>query len=208
MSKIQQHSKIVIPVALAVIALAVASMFRDATPGPIQEQIDLYYEVMALRVVRVCEALPPEASVALLANQSELDKREFKGMIRRLKKMGLTVLHIKGVSDSDDAEWGDQMGFPYRDFLRVAEEHPNLNAIISLCGTPFWPKEAALPDPSSLPDLLVTGDIEMPHRLNRMLAQDLVTSALVPREDPGMEDATDAAQLLDRDYEMLYGPSS
>ena len=208
MSKIQQHSKIVTPLALAVIALAVASMFRDSTPGPIQDQIDLYYEVMALRVVRVCESLPPEASVALLANQSELNKREFKDMVRRVKKMGITVLHIETIANSGDAEWGDQTGFPYRDFLRVAEKYPGLNAVVSLCGTPYWPKKTTLPEPASLPDLLVTGDIEMPRRLLRMLDTGLVACALVPREDPPMYDATDAAQLLDRDYDMLVGPSS
>lgn len=207
MSTIQQHSKILIPVALAVIVLAVASLFRDTTPGPIQEQIDLGYEVMALQVVRVCEALPPEASVALLANQSELKKREFKGMVRRLKKMGLTVLHIEGTTISEDTEWGEEMGFHYEDVLRVAEEHPDLNAIVSLCGTPFWPKKATRPDPASLPDLLVMGDLERSRRLNQMMEKGLVASALVPREESSMEDATDAAQLLDRDYELRVGPS-
>ena len=140
MSAIQQHSKIVIPVALVVIVLAVANMFRDTTPGPIQEQIDLGYELKALKIVRVCEALPPDASVALLANQGELKKREFKGMVRRLKKMGLTVLHIEETTNAEDAEWGEQTRCPYEDFLRVPEEHPDLNAIASLCGTPFWQK--------------------------------------------------------------------
>ena len=79
--------------------------------------------------------------------------------------------------------------------------------MVSLCGTPYRPKSARLPDPATLPDLLVTGDIETPHRLFRMLNRNLVTRALVPREDPLMEDATDAAQSLDRDYEVLPGPS-
>ena len=86
-----------------------ASLFRDTTPGPIQEQIDLYYEVMALQVVRVCESLPPKASVALLASQGELKRRAFKGMVRRLKEKGLKIQHIEGTTDSEDAEWGEEI---------------------------------------------------------------------------------------------------
>ncbi len=207
MSTIQQHSKIAIPVALAVIVLAVVSMFRDTTPPYIQYQFDLHYEVMALGVVRVCEALPPDASVALLANQSELKKREFKGMLRQLKKKGLKVQHIEGIANTQDEEQEYEMGFHYEDVLRVAEAHPGLNAIVSLCGTPFWPKKDTRPDPASLPDLLVTGDLERSRRVVQMLNKGLVACAMVPLEDPPMVDARDAAQLLDRDYEMLVGPT-
>lgn len=207
MSSIQQHSKIVIPVALVVIVLAVASLFRDTTPASIQYQFDLHYELMALQVLRVCEALPPDASVALLANSRELKKREFKDMLRRLKKRGLRVQHIEGITGSEDEELEYEMGFPYEEVLRVAEAHPELNAIVSLCGTPFWPKEGTQPDLASLPALLVTGDFERSRRLVQMLEKKLVAHALVPLEDPSMVDAPEAAQLLDRDYEMLY-PSS
>ena len=205
MGTLKQHAKLVIPVALAVIVLAVASLFRDSTPPSIQYQIDLHYELMALGIVRVCEALPPDASVALLANQREVKKREFKDMVHRLKKLGLKVRHIEGISDAVNAE--DETGFHYEDFLRVAAAHPDLNAIVSLCGTPFWPKEATRPDPAALPDLLVTGDFERSRRTVQMLEKEWVACALVPLEDPPMYDAPDAAQLLDRDYELLVGPS-
>jgi len=148
------------------------------------------------------------SSMLMWRQQSELKKREFKGMVRRLKKMGLTVLHIEETTNAEDAEWGEQTRCPYEDFLRVPEEHPDLNAIPSLCGTPFWPKKATLPDPAPRPDLLVMGDFEAPRHLSRMLDEWLVAAALVPLEDPPMTDAMDAAQRLDRDYEMLYGPSS
>jgi hypothetical protein len=52
------------------------------------------------------------------------------------------------------------------------------------------------------------GDLERSRRLNQMMEKGLVASALVPREEPLMEDATDAAKLLDRDYELLVAPSS
>ena len=207
MGTLQQHAKLVIPVALAVIVLAVASLFRDSTPPSIQYQIDLHYELMALGIFRVCETLPPDASVALLANQREVKKREFKGMVHRLKKLGLKVRHIEGISGADDEELEYEMGFHYEDFLRVAAAHPDLNAIVSLCGTPFWPEEATGPDPAALPDLLVTGDFERSRRTVQILEKEWVACALVPLEDPPMVDAPDAAQLLDRDYEMLYSSS-
>ncbi len=206
MSTIQQHSKIIIPVALAVIVLAVASLFRDTTPAHIQCQFDLHYELMALQVERLCEGLPSNASLALLADQSQLEKREFKDLLRRLKKMGLRVRHIEGITGADDEELEYEMGFLYEDVLRVAAAHPELNAIVSLCGTPFWPKKATRLDPASRPDFLVMGDLERSRRLYQMMEKGLVASALVPREEPSMQDATDAAQLLDRDYELLSGP--
>ena len=203
MTRLQDHNKWLMPAALVVIAVSIIHLFRDTTPSEFQESKDVYTEVRALQVLRVAEHLPPGAPVGLLVFQSELESPEIKRIVRQLKKAGMEVQHVEGVGSTGE---GGQ-GFPYEEYCRVAEEHPDLKALISLCGTPSRPKTETLPDPASLPPLLVTGELEVPARLRRMLYHGRVAAALVPRKDPSMEPTTTPAELLDRDYEMLHARS-
>ena len=60
-------------------------------------------------------------------------------MIENLKAEELAVRHIEQLVMDTSQGWSDVTpGFPYEEFLRVAREHPRVDAVLSLSGTPYF----------------------------------------------------------------------
>lgn len=194
MSFLQKYSLWVILAALVVIVWAVISLFLpDQSSRAIQELYSTFYRNQVMQAEQLADALEDGAAVVVL--DYERDRGKYKPVIHALKAGGVLIQHVETLVMSDEAGWDSGLaGFPYSEFVRVAEEYPGVDAVIALCGPPY----AVTGDPSQLPKLLAT-DGSSGGAGKRLFDQGWLYAATVPRTVERDGQAVVTYELLHRE---------
>jgi hypothetical protein len=176
-------------IALSLI-LVVFALIRLVSPSAANQMEKIHFDSVSRQSRQMAPYLPGKGKVVLLVFDAEItstNNASLKQRIQTLKREGVKVLHLEQLVPDPQSGWSTAAsGFPYLEFLRVVEEHPNAEAVISLCGAPYLPENTeSLPAPDSLPPLLLPRVINWTPSLNAMLQSGRVSMALVPRQISG-----------------------
>ncbi len=158
MSVIKKHPKAVSALVMAVALVVVINVFRaDQPPKAVQEVFSTLYRNWTRQAEQLGNVLDKGARVVVLDFERSGD-REYGHVIAALQETGVTLEHIERLVVDEDAGWdSEKPGFPYFEFVRAADAHPGVDAVISFCGLPYFSPGAQRPNPSELPKLLVVG---------------------------------------------------
>ncbi len=195
MRLLQKHLKITIGVALIVIVLAVANLLRrDRVPAEIVSATTTYFEDLKWQAATIAADLPGGARVVVLVPEYESELPSCQSLYQRIydaiEDGGVEISQVEKLTwDAAEVSEDDPtMTFPYRAFLRVARDHPDAAAIISLCGAPYFSRQAGpLSDPTTLPPLFVTRKKTLTPVLENLLARGWIAKLAVLQEGSDSE---------------------
>jgi len=188
------HPRATRAITAAVILFAGIRLLKNSTQTPHREAIDQYYQELALQLRMAAEDLPRGTDVVVLGYAQELeagDEKQFRQVLRSLKKEGVSVLHAEPLVYDEEAGWsGSKMGFPYSEFLRVVRENPDADAVLSICGLPYGVNDAEPGNRADLPPLLIAR-IEGEGRtaIDRLLNEGWIQAAVVLQEGSGQDES-------------------
>jgi len=192
MNFFEKYKGIVSIVALLVIATGGLRLVRSLRRPPETDVIRAYYDEVADEVRVVATYLEKGARVVVLTFDAEarsVNNEPLRRMVAALKEEGLSIRHKERLVMDLAKGWSDTTpGFPYKEFLRVARDHREVDAVISLCGAPYFTAAGDRPDPTTLPPLLIPRGVQWTANLSGLLDEGQV--ALVVVHEP--EQSTDS----------------
>jgi hypothetical protein len=186
MKGLTQQTALLMIILVTGLILTVVRLFSGTAGRERRSEISGYYQDLSLQAGMVCEDLPTDAGVILLGHAFEMEvagNRMMKPILRRLRKEGISVVHIEALPAEDAPEFSLEMGgFPYSEFIRLSKAYPDADAILSLCGPPV---NVVHPKPGTLPALLITRVTpERADDVKKLLEQEWIQAAVL-REGEG-----------------------
>ena len=187
MSIFNEYPRAVMSVAAVVLLVAVINLLRpEKLPKGVEQQFSALYKAWVTQAQQLGDVLEDGSRVVVMDFDRELlgfDRGEYKRALNALKDTGISIEHLEKIYRASSGDWDlNQSGFPYSEFVRIAEKYPDVDGVIAFCGVPYFPPHFNAPDPSDLPKLLVAaGPVEGPETILRY-DEGWVYAASVPRE--------------------------
>jgi len=210
MNLFKKYPRVVAIVALFVIATTGLRLVRTLTRPPETDVIRAYYDEVADQARTASMYLEKNAKVVVLTFDAEArsaNNEPLRRMIGGLKEAGLSVGHVERLVMDTNQGWSDVIpGFPYHEFLRVARDHPDVDAIISLSGAPYLSPDTERPDPATLPPLLIARRIEWTQNLSKLLDEGRVVMAIVHGKTPSENGQDHEVEVLTAAGWVARGP--
>lgn len=192
MNFFEKYKGIVAIAALLVIVTAGLRLVRSLSGPPETAVMRAYYDEVADEVRVVATYLEKGARVVVLTFDAEArsaNNEPLRRMVAALKEEGLSIRHEERLVMDTAKGWSDTTpGFPYDEFLRVAGEHRGVDAVISLCGAPYFTAAGDRPDPTTLPPLLIPRGVQWTANLSGLLDEGRVMLAVTDQENPAERD--------------------
>ena len=200
MNLFKKYKGVVSIVALVVIVTAGLRLIRSLSRPTETAVMRAYYDEVADEVRVVASYLEKGARVVVLTFDIEArsaNNEPLRRMVAALKEEGLSVRHEERLVMDTAKGWSDTTpGFPYDEFLRVAGEHRGVDAVISLCGAPYFTSAGDRPDPTTLPPLLIPREVHWTGSLSGLLDEGRVALVVTrPPDQPG-DSSEGNAQVL------------
>lgn len=146
---------------LIIIAVVMFVLFSDRTPRVVKEAGKVLFDDLSGQAVQLAAVLDPGARVVVMELTGSIKghgKKRYDQVLDALEGAGVNVVALEPLVRDESRGWDEFMpGFPYGEFVRVAAAHPDTDAILSLCGTPYGTGNGEWPDANDLPKLLVAG---------------------------------------------------
>lgn len=159
MSLFSEHPRATAFAAIALLLIAGSRLVRQGNRAPHVQAAVSYYNDMVLQAELATADLPDGAEVVILGYDKEMklaSEKNFRRVYRSLESKGLSVLHVESLVYDEETGWiGTRYGFPYHEFLRVVREHPDADAVLSLCGIPYGFEDAVPGEAGGRPPLLI-----------------------------------------------------
>lgn len=176
---------ILLGLALATIALSTASLLRKPSPpDAVSAAVESFYDRLILQVDLLTAELKPGSQVVALVVFGEFEhgaKARYQRVFQTLKDKGIKVRKIERLLEKpEEGALGNVLGFPMREYLRVAEENPEADAILSFCGLPFGSVNPQQKGLSQRPPLLLTRVNHWTPALQAMIEEGLVSGVVFP----------------------------
>ena len=208
MSLLNQYPRLTIAAALLFLLVGGYRIVQQQKRSTHHDAIVAYYEDMLLEVQLVSTDLPKGAEVVIFADASALKlgvKKDFRGVYKSLEHNGLSVLHVEAMRFDAAAGWRERAkGFPYSEFLRIVQEYPDADAVMSLLGLPYDEDAAAQTQRNGIPPFLVTQVLdEKRPELKRLLENGAVQAGVIRLMAPH---TGESEKGLNPEYELLRTP--
>jgi hypothetical protein len=144
--------------------VAVISLTRSCRPpATVRKDLKTIQQDMVRQAEQLAGTLESGSRVVVLELDYAIEAhgdRVYDQVIDALKARGLDVQHVKALTVDAENGWKpDTPGFPYPEFVRVAEAFPDTDAVIALCGVPYDIEEIHANRNSGRPKLLVAGGV-------------------------------------------------
>ena len=189
MEIVRENPKPALIVALIVIVFVGFNLFRaDKPPEFVQKGLSKFMGYQEEQVALLADVLPEGSKVVVF----DLDrvalgyeKKEIKRVTKAIEQAGVNIVHSESVMKDDTRGWNfERGGFPYLEFLRMAETYPDIDAVISLCGLPYFDGVTHSVDPMKLPKLLTTSGIAEDEKAEALFHEGWLHAVTVTREEP------------------------
>lgn len=199
------RTKVILLLALSLISLAVLNHVRNqGLSEPLAARLNIHWQELIMQVQAVTANLPAGAEVVILQYDGEFimsSKEGMRSMEAALAKQGVGIQHIEKIPMSEDylASF-DPLRFPYAEYLRIASEYSDVEAVLSLCGFPVMANGDERTDPSRLPPLLLTRVNVFSGTVAELLEEGRIQAVVTYLESPGPGNA------FDDKYEVIANP--
>jgi len=185
MKFISAYPRLSIAALILLMALAVVSFLRS---GRIPSNVKDDLKTIQLDKVRQAEQLADTLASSSRVVVIEMDyamkahgDRVYNRVLDALKAKGLDVQHVIPLTIDTANGWDtDAPGFPYAEYILIADKFPETDAVIALCGPPYGVEQFLTINISSLPKLLVAGGVSGGSALS-LCDQGWLHAATVPR---------------------------
>lgn len=188
MQFLERHTKAAMGVAIVVIALSILSVFRSKQPpSVVTAGVNTFFDELSWQVLSVTDHLPSGSKLMILTLSGEVESsgaKNYQAIYKALEKKGFTVSHVEGFDWDSGRGWMPSVSLPYGEFIQAAEAHPEVDAVVSLCGPPIFQARSNWPAASTLPPLLVTRVLPQDGSLPGLIKQGRVQAAAVPKGPP------------------------
>lgn len=163
MNFFSKYPKVTIAAVIFLLVFAVITMFRSGrAPAFVRDDLKTVHQDMVRQAEQLAGTLGPGSQVVVLELDATIKAhgdRVYDRVFDTLKKSGLDIVHVEPLTFEAERGWDvNQSGFPYAEFVRVAEAYPEADAVIALCGPPYG-LEQVRSSTSNKPKLLVAGGI-------------------------------------------------
>lgn len=160
MSFLEKQPKVAVAAALILILISLVSLFRpDSPPKFVEQSVSKLFTDMALQAEQIANFLEDGSRVVLMERDLTLKahrESDYQRIFRALEDGGVSIQHVERLIVDERQGWDPfAPGFPYSEFVRVAGEYPDVDAVISLCGTPYGLVASDRPSSSARPPLLI-----------------------------------------------------
>jgi hypothetical protein len=187
----ENYPKTMTAILVTLIGLIVLRVYHAAVKPAPGKAVAAYYDSVSDQIRHAAAHVKKGASVVVLVFDAEMrsqNNEPLKRMIKTLKEENLSIQHVERLVMDTRSGWSDAIpGFPYQEYLRVAREHPNADAILSLCSAPYPIPASEKNDVSSLPPLLLMRAAPWSPGLARLVEGGWVAMAVVTKS-PDMKD--------------------
>ena len=185
---------------VAIVLLAFKFLAADKPPEFVQRGLSIFMERQIEQAELLSSALTGGSQIVVLdldRVRLGFDKRSNKKVIETLQQHGSSLLHFEVLTADESRGWDrSKPGFPYAEYLRVAEAYPEADAIISLCGLPYFGNTSDLPDLADLPKLLTTSGLTNDENAEALFHQGWLYAVTVAREEKSGDDISWVYELL------------
>jgi hypothetical protein len=205
MNLFEKYPKATIAALVILITLAGMRIYRAAFQPPPGKVVSAYYDSVSDQVRQAAKHVKKGANVVVLVFDAEMrsqNNEPLKRMIKTLKEENLNIQHVERLVMDVSKGWSDTIpGFPYDEYLRVAREYPQADAILSLCSAPYSLPPMDKTDVSSLPPLLLARAVPRSEGLSHLIDHGWVAMAVVLKEQEG--ERNPPGSLFGDKYEVL-----
>lgn len=209
----QSKQPMVVFIAILIIVGSLTSIFLTQCRRP-SVRIDYTPHVMAAEVLakETAQLLGNKGAIVLLVSSlqsgtSEFHDRQLKAFQSALSKQGSITVAATEAPKWSDEEASQMLGvFPARDYLRVLEAYPNVNAIASLVGIPDLSDKQIRSLPSRIPICTAISHSENNRLLKKLLREEIVQCAIVSRYEPlpaGASRGASPEDAFNRKYQVV-----
>ena len=146
-------------------------------------EAEVHYIKSAVKpVAEAMRLLGGQKDVVVLAFRDEKESAvsgPLKAMLKTVSSGGVDVQKVEYIYRGNGADWQDIGGFPYGEFLRMAEKFPKVDAVISLCGPPYAAVDDQAFDPMELPPLVLARPVDVAGGLSEWIESGRVAVAML-----------------------------
>ena len=146
------------------LTLSFISLFRSGRPPEmVREDLNTIHLDMVRQAEQLAGTLETGSQVVVVELDYAMEahgNRVYERVFDALKAKGLDIQHIEHLIVDTEKGWDPyQPGFPYAEFIRVAESFPDVDAVIAMCGPPYSCEQYRSMNFSTKPKLLVAGGV-------------------------------------------------
>lgn len=200
MNILEKYPKSVVAALVVVLVLILVSLNgSNDLPGFVKDDLKSIQKDMIWQAEQLAGVLEEGSGVVVLDLDYVMQahgNRVYSRVFDALTDGGVSILHVEGLTPDEGQGWIPfQPGFPYFEFLRVAEEYPDADAVIALCGAPYFSGNSQWPDEAELPKLLVAEGVQA-GSAEMLYDEGLLYAATVPRTVKKNDKLTLSYELL------------
>ena len=169
MKMIHERSKILVGVILLALVLAGINLFRaDAPPERVRQDLSRFLNDLRSQAELLGRVLKDGSRIVVMDLDREFlgfNPKAYQRVLAGLEERGVVIEHMEKLRRDEAQGWDlEKSGFPYAEYLKVAERFPDVEAVIALCGLPYFTSDSPSEPSLALPKLLATaGQMEQKH---------------------------------------------
>ena len=195
----RKKAPIVMGIAVVIILISFISIFRTAKPGQRAGDIGRLVGLGRVAGEETATFLGPGKTVVIVRHGDELKSEPLKKMqgafIGALEDGSITVAAEVSLDLGDsgpEVMMFDMAGMPLDEYIRIAEEHSSVDAIVSMVGGPYSTPEELDDIPDGLPPLIISHGSDLRMSSMELFDREIVIMAIMPRFD--LQVSPDAAE--------------